>query len=204
MPMTSTGSLMACSFSRSLDLQFEKVRGAGDTGIIIADRLLTLPGELVLRQVEMLLDIVTQIILDGFLVLRRRGDNPGLANDPLVVKHVAVVEDTARSLRAGAAGRSARLHLDKRALRLLILLDQAQRFVESIENLNTADNDTLKWVVAGRTQPGKARGLLSQGGEPIKVQIIAGQRPGQIRATRFEPGVQGIRIGNMLFNEMVF
>ena len=47
---------LAPSPSCSLNVQVQKGRGAGDTGVIVADRLLALPGQLLFRYIFVLLE----------------------------------------------------------------------------------------------------------------------------------------------------
>src|SRR5215472_1040650 len=54
---------------RALDVQLQKVRGTGNAGVVVADRLLALPGELLLGQLHGLLNVAPQVMLDSFLVL---------------------------------------------------------------------------------------------------------------------------------------
>src|SRR5436853_7837142 len=53
----------------SVDMQFEEVCCARNARIIIADRLLAFPGELVLWQIYCLCHIAPEVVLNGFLIL---------------------------------------------------------------------------------------------------------------------------------------
>ena len=56
-----------------LDFQFEKMRGAGNARIVVADGLLALAGELGVVEAEPGLREGAQVGLDGRLVLGGRG-----------------------------------------------------------------------------------------------------------------------------------
>src|SRR6185503_9478724 len=76
-------------------VQLQKMRGAGDTGIIIANGLFAPPGQLRLRRIEVLLDVGTQILFDRFLILRGGWNNPGLADQSLLINLIPMIEDAA-------------------------------------------------------------------------------------------------------------
>ncbi len=49
-------------------MQSQEVRGAGDAGVIVADSLLALPGQLLFRYIFVLLDIAPEIMFNRLLV----------------------------------------------------------------------------------------------------------------------------------------
>ena len=56
---------------------------------------------------------------------------------------------------------------------------QAQGFIAGIEDFHAAHQDALEGIAADRPQSRLACGLLRQGREPVKVQVVACQRTTQ-------------------------
>ena len=105
------------------------MRGAGDAGFVIADGLLTLPGERLPRQRQALRNELPEVILDALLVLRCRRHVLGVEDGATVVEPVAVIQDAARRFGAAVAGGGVRRHGDGRRLRPLLGVDEAQGLV---------------------------------------------------------------------------
>ena len=61
-----------------LDLQIQKMGGAGDAGIVVADSLLAQPGELFLWQADVAGNELIQVMFDHFLILGGRGNDFGI------------------------------------------------------------------------------------------------------------------------------
>src|SRR3990170_5518506 len=132
--------------------QGEEVCGAGDAGVVVADSLLALPGEGVLREVDARFNESPEVRLDGLLVLCRGRYDLRVRDEALVVDGVAMVEDAARRLGAPVPRPRTRGDLHGRPLGRLVLRDQPQGLVAGVEGLHAAYNDALERVPAGRAQ----------------------------------------------------
>ena len=77
------------------------MRRTRNARVVVADRLLALPGQLVERQVGARRDKGAQVGFDGGLILRRRRRDLCSDDSHLFIQHVAVAENAAR--RFGAA-----------------------------------------------------------------------------------------------------
>ena len=97
-------------------------------------------------------DDSAEILLDRPLILRGRRDDPGVEDGPVLIDLVAVVEHPPRSLTRpmpdGPAGR----HLYRGRVRLLVGLDQRERLVRGLNQLDGADDDALERVGADRSE----------------------------------------------------
>lgn len=162
------------------------MRCTGNARVIVADGLLALPGELLFRQVEVSRDKLPEVRFDGFLILRCRGNDLGIENGSLVVGPITMVEDATRRFGAPIPCCRAGLKLHGGALRLLIPGNDPQRFVACIEDLDAANNDALKWIATLGRKPGRSRCVLRLRREPVKVQVVAGQWPYEVRAALLE------------------
>src|ERR1035438_7157463 len=134
-------------------MQFQEVSGARDARIVIANRLLALPLQLVLWQRKTGLDKLPEIALYGLLVLRRGRNNFAIQDDAAVVDAIAVIADAARRFGAAVAGADARLDLDRGLVGHLVVLDEAQRLIAGIHHFHTAHDDALEGIAAHRPQP---------------------------------------------------
>ena len=92
------------------------MRGARNARIVVANRLLALPGELLLRQGQGLRHKMGQILLDPLLVLRRWRHDLGVKNGTSVVESIAVIQNAAWGLGAAIARGSPRLQSHGRLL----------------------------------------------------------------------------------------
>src|SRR5947207_3074936 len=122
--------------------------GTGDARIIVTNCLLTLPCQDIFRQVNGLFHVAIQVILDDLLVLRCRWYDLCIKYQSLVIDPVAVIEYTARHLCAGIAGRGTWMNLHCWLLRLLVLLDDAQSFIERVHYFYTAHDDAFERIPA--------------------------------------------------------
>ena len=77
--------------SVTVDFKLQKVRGAGNTGIVIADTLFAHPLQFLVVQVYVIFDDTPQIPFDLLLVLRRRRDDAGRGDPAFVVQVVAMI-----------------------------------------------------------------------------------------------------------------
>ena len=142
------------------------MRGAGDARVVVPDRLLALAGELGVVEIQPRLDERAQVGLDGRLVLRRRGDDAGAGDDPVLADLVPVVQGASGRLRDPAADRGTRVHLDGRAGGRLVGVDDPKCLVDRVDDLHGAHDDAAERVVAGRTEPGGLRRLARQRRQP--------------------------------------
>ena len=85
------------------------MRGAGDAGIVVPDRLLAAMAQLVVGQVEPAVDQNLQVVLDARLVLRGRRDDDRILDRAVGGEPVAMLEHAARRLGGGVADAGARL-----------------------------------------------------------------------------------------------
>src|SRR5271166_6452648 len=99
--------------SFAFDAQVQEVRGAGDARVVVADGLLALPLQLVFLDCKMGLDKLPEVTLDGFQVLRGRGNNLGVHDNAAVIEAIAVIEDSPRRFGAAVASGGARLDGDR-------------------------------------------------------------------------------------------
>ncbi len=77
---------------------------ARNAGIVIPDDLLALPGKLVVREIDVSLDVLAQIVLDGFLILGCRRNDLRVKDRPVLIKLLAMIKNPARRLGASEAG----------------------------------------------------------------------------------------------------
>ena len=96
------------------------MRRAGDTGIVVADRLLAQPAQAFVIHIQVALHHVAQVFLNRALVLRGRRDYLRLEDGPGGVHAIAVVEQPSWSLARSVAAAGSRVDLDRRGVRLLI------------------------------------------------------------------------------------
>src|ERR1700736_1162619 len=96
---------------------------AGDARVVVADGLLTLPPELVRRQIEVFRHEFPKIALDSLLVLRCRRNDLCLQDHSLPVDAIAVIEDAAWRFSAAAAGGQTWANIQCRLFRRLIRVD---------------------------------------------------------------------------------
>src|SRR5262249_58757351 len=98
------------------------------------------------------------------------------------VEAVAVVEQPAWRLARAVSGAGHGLDRDERRLGLVVRLDQPQRLVTGVDELDAADDDAAERVAARRLEPGLARGLLRQRREPVVPERAACERAAEVRA----------------------
>src|SRR5436305_10343254 len=60
------------AWSRAIDREIEEVSRAGDAWVVVADRLLALPAQLLIAEIQPAGDEPAQIVLDAGLILRGR------------------------------------------------------------------------------------------------------------------------------------
>src|SRR5581483_2615691 len=89
-----------------------------------------------------------QVVLDRALVLRRRGNDLRVDDRPVPVEAVPVVEEAARRLADPEAGPGDRSDLDEGRIRLLVGVDQPQRLVARVHELDAANDDAPECVAA--------------------------------------------------------
>src|ERR1035441_249325 len=73
-------------------MQAEKLCRARNAGIVVAHRLLALPGDLFRRPGRNLADKVPKIFLYPFLILRGWRNNLGRSDKPVLIEHVTMIE----------------------------------------------------------------------------------------------------------------
>src|SRR3989338_3422097 len=96
--------------------------GAGNAGIIIPNGLLTLPLELVIRQMEVRRNKLPKVVFDAFLIDRRRRYNLCILNDSPIIDRITMVTNSPRRFRTPIAGSRTGLNINGRRIRFLILL----------------------------------------------------------------------------------
>ena len=115
--------------------------------------------QFLIGEVDVLFDDGAEVLLDRELVLRGGGDDRRAQDRAVVVDLVAVVQKPARRLGGAVAYAATRLHLDRGAVRLLVAVDDGERLVTSLHELDAADHDALERVAAIGPQAGLARGF---------------------------------------------
>src|ERR1017187_3625734 len=88
----------------TLQMQAEEMGGAGNTGIVVAHRLFTLPGDFLGRPSRNLADKMPKIFLDPFLILRGGRDDLCGIHEPALIERVAVIEKSAGRFGGGLPG----------------------------------------------------------------------------------------------------
>ena len=116
----------------ALQVELQKMRGAGDARVIVAHHLFALPGELFVRQIQALAHKLTQVGLDGPLVLGGGRHDLGLEDHAVLVQPVAVVEQPPGGFGGGAAHRRPGRNRHRRPLRPLVGLDDGQGLLHRI------------------------------------------------------------------------
>ena len=91
-----------------------------------------------------------------------------------------MIEEPARRFGRRMADTGARHDIDRRAVRLLEGLDDAQRLVDGVKDLDGADDDALEGIGAGRPESGIPRRLAGGRRQPVEVEAVAGQRSDQV------------------------
>ena len=87
---------------------------AGDARIVIPHRLLAAPGQLFLRQIEIVGHELTKIGLNALLILRCRRDDLRVGDQSLLVNPVSVIEQSARRFGGAVADARPRDDFDRR------------------------------------------------------------------------------------------
>jgi len=142
------------------------VRRAGYARIVVADGLLALAGELGVIQAEPGLREGAQVRFDGRLVLRRGGHDAGAGDEAVRADLVPVVQGAPGRLGHPVPGAGPRRHLGGRGIGRLVGRDEPQRLLDRVHRLHGAHDDAAERVVAGRAEPGGARGLAGERGQP--------------------------------------
>ena len=153
----------------SAQLQTQEVRRTRNARIVISDRLLALPLQLLLRKIEVFGHKFPEVLLDRFLVLRGGRNDLGVENCAALVDAVAMIKNTSRSLRARVSGDCPYLHVHRGFVGRLVMLDKSQRFIACKENFESSDNDALKRISADWAEAGGACRLLHQRWQAIKI-----------------------------------
>src|SRR5450631_2338607 len=109
----------------TLDVELEEVRRARDARVVVADRLLALPLQLVVGQVEVAGHEAAQVLLDRTLILGRGRHDASIADRAGGIDLIAMPEYPARGLADSAAHPISRLQSDGRRVGLLVGLNQA-------------------------------------------------------------------------------
>src|SRR5438094_3166313 len=125
---------------------------AGDAWIIVSNGLLAFPLQFIRRKRQVFAHKIRDVQLDSFLVLRSGRNDLGIEYRSVLTDLIAMVEDAAGRFRAAITGSGPRLQLGLRRGRL-VLLDNTQRFLAGIQDLEAAHDDALKRVTADRIQP---------------------------------------------------
>ena len=86
-------------------------------------------------------------------------------------------------------------------VRLGIGIDDPQRLVAGIDRLHGANLNAAIGIGAGRAQTCFTRRLLRERREAIEIEIVAGQRPNQIRACAAPPRMESRRMLDMDFSK---
>ena len=185
--------------SRPLHGEVEEVGGARDARVVVADRLLA--------------PVLQRVRRPGrtrpATIARRSASMPAWFCEvggtiwaswmmPGVVEHVAVEQHAARAPRwrrtpprpAAGTGTLA-------APRAGPAVDDPQRLVAGLDQLDGAHDDRAERVAAGGAEPGiGCAASPGERGEPVGVQGVAGQRADDVRPAHaaVEPGVQRVGV----------
>src|SRR5208337_3562076 len=114
---------------------------------------------------------------------------------------VAMPADTARRLGAAETGALARLKLHRGLCRRLVVCDQPQGLIASINDLNGAHDYALEWVPANRSKPSLAGERLHMAGQKVEVQCIARERSDVISAAPFHHRMERGRMRDLALLE---
>src|SRR5512147_1426000 len=188
--MPITRMCWARSAAIAVEIQLQKVRRTGDARVVIADRLLTAPGERFIGQVEVGGENPAQVVLDASLVLRGGWYNKRGQDRSVLRNFVAVIEHAARRFRRPTTNARPWHDIDSLSIRLLVILDKSQRLVAGMHDFDAANDNALERVQTDSLELGFARGLLSDLRQSIVVESVAGERTHQIRIPVFDPGVE--------------
>ncbi len=208
-PITTTAGcaailagVRAAARSATIDGQLQEVGGAGDAGIVVADRLLAAQRQLLVGQVEAVFDDRPQILLDGELVLGGGWHDRGVEDRAVVVDLIAVVQQATGRLGGAVPDRASRRDLDRGRIRLLVARDDRERVVACLHELDRAHDDALKRVAADRPQTGLARGVAGQRTQLCRGQRVARERPRQICAALADARVQRVGVLDVLLDDV--
>ena len=97
-------SIRVYSWLVPFNFQFQKMGCTRDARVIVADRLLALPRELVRWQIEVFRHEFPKIALNNLLVLRCRRNDLRIKDDALPIDAIAVVKNAARRFGAAVPG----------------------------------------------------------------------------------------------------
>src|SRR5512147_2349853 len=137
-PMPMTRMCWARSTAIAVEIQLQEVRRTGDARVVIADRLLTAPGERFIGQVEVGGENRAQVVLDAALVLRCRRYDQGGKDRSVLGNFVAVIKHAARRFRRPTANARPWHDIDSRSIRLLVIFDEPQRLVAGMHDFDAA------------------------------------------------------------------
>jgi hypothetical protein len=136
---------------------------AGDARVVIADRLLALPGQALIVEIQPAGDEPAQVVFDAGLILRRGRHDPGGGDEAFGVDGEPVEQHAARGFGRAVPGRGARRNVHMAWRGGLVPLDQLQRLVHRVHDLDGADQDAAVWVAALGTEARLVGGLPRHG-----------------------------------------
>jgi len=128
---------------------------ARDARVVVTNRLLALPGQLLVAEVQPTSDEPTQIVFDTGLVLRGRRHDPGRGDETFRVDGEPVEQHAARRFGGAMPGGGARRHVQIARRGGLVSLDQPQRLIHRVHHLDGADQDAAVRVCAFTLDPGQ-------------------------------------------------
>ena len=124
--------------------------------------------------------------------------------DAVGVDRVAVVQQPARRLAAAVPGRLAGHEVDRGSLGRLPALDQTQRLVARVDELDAPHEDAAERVLARRpVQPDLGCSVAGRRRQPIGVEREPRHRTDAVRAALAQPRVQRVGALDVLLDEML-
>ena len=97
---------------------------AGDARVVVANRLLALPGQALIVEIQPVGHEPAQVVFDAGLILRRGRHDPGGGDEAFGVEGVPVEQHAARRFRGTMPGRGARRNVHMARGGRLVPLDQ--------------------------------------------------------------------------------
>src|SRR5215472_11838661 len=147
------------------------MRRARNTRVVVTNRLFAFPDGLLRRQCSDLPRILAQIVLDSFLILRGRWNNPGGQDEAVLVERITMIKDAARRFGDCLPDSVAQLSFASGPRRRLILARYAQRFGTREYNLNRPHHNAPKRIPYRRHQACPTRRLPGDSRQSLKIEV---------------------------------
>src|SRR5579859_3400973 len=156
--------------------------GATDARIVITNDMLGMQGSFFFGQLDQLGTEPLQIIFHLLLVLASGRSNDCMAYQTLVVRFIAMIQNSARRLGDGLADAGAWLKINRGLAGWLVIRQDLQSFLDSQQNFQGPDHDSGEGISVGEWYAGGLGGVANQGRGQIGIQVPACQRSNKISA----------------------